>query len=195
MRSKFLVSCLLFLFSLLGFSCTLASYSSLFPAFHNYSEILFDAHIAIGENYQDFWDFWNITRVIKDLQRYNTAEISSYWRVSDEWYARASSMYNETRELRKSLVKKLNILKNKELSCRNKKQFYDRKFFTAFEYLWAVSMQDAMDSAIESERCATDSRVKYNAYKTLYDKLVYEEKFFSDRYKYRSVRRYSLKKQ
>lgn len=74
--------------------------------------------------------------------------------------------------------------KQYELSCWEKKKYYDGVYVSALDTMDAISLQSAIDNAILYEWCATDSRVKYNAYKKLYSILVYYLNILQKRYGY-----------
>ncbi len=178
---------LLFWFTYVG--ANFSENISLFPLIHNYSDYILEAHIAIGNNFPQYWDFWEITSTIKALERYNTVQVSSYWWLTNEGYASSYALLQKSRDMQSFLSQKLNKFKNQELACWEKKKFFDRGFFTAFSVLRAGAMQQAMSSAIEMEQCATYARVYYNWYKKLYDRLAQQYELFAERFEYWTQRR------
>ncbi len=184
---------------LLGvFFCCTFSYGqditpqSLFPSLHNYSEFIFEAHTTVGNHFKKFWNFSDIVDVITRLKRYNRLEVSSYGWLTDDGYAFAQDTLEKAKVLKDSLLEDLVSLEHQEQVCWNKKKFYDGQFISALQMFSVSRMDTTMQSAIESEWCATESRVHYHAYKKLYNILMREYTFFSQRYEYWTARRGEL---
>ncbi len=167
-------------------------WSTIFSSVHNFSSKVFDTHVQIWNHYKNIWVLWKVVTLIRSLKEKNSVEVSDYGWLTDEWHQLAYKLLQDAQDMKSFLFQQLNSFKAQERFCWKQKKFYDIKFFRAMWLLSAGAMQETLDASIESEWCATQSRVQYNAYKKVYDILEREYTFFSQRYDYWTVRRKEL---
>lgn len=163
---------------------------------HSYSSSLIDVQLEIGYQKQNIGSLEEVVTMIKKLKDYTFYNVRENFevfldqkKVMDDYLIVLHDLLNNAIMLRDRLTLQLQNYKKMEIDCREQKQYYDREYYSAMNSFNDVLMQKSIDNAIVNEWCATDSRVKYNAYKLLHDQLDNYITLLNKRYVYRNSKK------
>lgn len=135
----------------------------------------------------DEWSLW----LLKKMKNYSEMSIVSMLEFSamkevvlDKYLSEISNILKISWFMINDIKQNILLLESKMDSCLNDKKLYDKQFFDAIELYDQKYMEESLSKSIESQKCASENRIKMNADIVVFDSLVYYSTFLKKKYDY-----------
>lgn len=159
--------------------------------YYGYLSLIIDAHLEIGRWEIDDKSMFFAVWVLNEIKHYADLDIIEYlWYSFDMTKTFDSLLYDIKNVLDRTdisidyIKKSLLSFKDKKSSCDSLKEITDKNFSLALSDLDTINMQVNLRKSLENDKCASDSRIYYNAQSKILEELKFYYKILDHKYNY-----------
>lgn len=161
--------------------------------------LIIDMHVELWEWDQSNWEFLYYTNLLTEMSKYAELDIVDYLKTSINLEESLNYTLNNLHALivRWSsavdmLDQKMNVLAQTKSNCDESKVLSDKSYSLSLKDFKANDMEQYLQQSLEFDKCASESRIYYNAYNKIIEQLQYYYEILQMKYSYFLENKYDI---
>ena len=161
--------------------------------------LIIDMHVELWEWDQTQWEFLFYTNLLTEMNQYADLDIVNYLKSSINLEEALNYTLNNLHALIVKwssavdlLDQKMNVLAQTKISCDESKVLSDKSYSLSLKDFKAKDMEQYLQQSLEYDKCASESRIRYNAYNKIIEQLQYYYEILQMKYSYFLENKYDI---
>lgn len=161
--------------------------------------LIIDMHFEIWQGKKNDDQFSYYINLLRDVSQYSDFDIVSYLKTSIDIDSSLQYVLDHLFQLItksntaiNALADNMSVFEQTKSECDEQKISSDKNYTLALKDLDAYDMEKYLSESIENDRCASEARINYNAYKKLQSQLVYYRDVLKMKYDYFLEHKYDI---